>query len=527
MSVGSWTKSTSGYTTQGNWIGVASNSTGQKCIASNNQDTHIWVSSDYGVSWSVSPNTGSPTSTGWGNVTISPSGNKMAACEDVGSDTFNIYLLDTTGSNTWINVATTGTNAPGTTLQWTGVCFSIDENSLAACDALAKLWIYNLTTNSWINAPDVFDDYPRCNTVTSNINGFVGIGRDNWMYTIYGSGSSYTTGIIYDGNSNISPISWTSISSSLDGNTLVACAESNEYIYVGTLSLSPTYYWNFVKQTAAGSGEWKVVAAGPDMVSIAACKGDGTSPGEVWVGNLSYGSTTYAWAKQNMQNGSPLNGDWKAISRSTDPTQFTKFITLTKQTSAGEQTGIWVFTSTQTANQAQQPPTLTCFNKDTKILTDRGYVPVQNLKRGDLVKTLDKGFVPIYNIGRKEIFNPGVQERIKDQLYVCSHKKYPEVFEDLIITGCHGILVGEFKEGERAKTSEVLGRVFITDNRYRLPACIDTRAEIYSGKGEYTIYHFALENEDYYMNYGIYANGLLVETCSKRYLLEESKMTLL
>jgi hypothetical protein len=60
-----------------------------------------------------------------------------------------------------------------------------------------------------------------------------------------------------------------------------------------------------------------------------------------------------------------------------------------------------------------------------------------------------------------------------------------------------------------------------------LPACIDTRAEIYSGKGEHTIYHFALENDDYYMNYGVYANGLLVETCSKRYLLEESKMTLM
>ena len=50
MSVGSWTKSTSGYTTQGNWIGVSSSSTGQYCIASNNQDTHIWISSDYGVS---------------------------------------------------------------------------------------------------------------------------------------------------------------------------------------------------------------------------------------------------------------------------------------------------------------------------------------------------------------------------------------------------------------------------------------------------------------------------------------------
>lgn len=135
MSVGSWTKSTSGYTTQGNWIGVASNSTGQKCIASNNQDANIRVSTDYGVSWSVSP--GSPSSVHWGNVTISPSGNKMAACEDVGGATYNIYMLDTTGANVWTNIATTGTNAPGNALQWTSVCFSIDENSLAACDGNA------------------------------------------------------------------------------------------------------------------------------------------------------------------------------------------------------------------------------------------------------------------------------------------------------------------------------------------------------------------------------------------------------
>jgi hypothetical protein len=41
------------------------------------------------------------------------------------------------------------------------------------------------------------------------------------------------------------------------------------------------------------------------------------------------------------------------------------------------------------------------------------------------------------------------------------------------------------------------------------------------------IYHIALENEDYYMNYGIYANGLLVETCSKRYLSELSDMVMI
>jgi hypothetical protein len=37
----------------------------------------------------------------------------------------------------------------------------------------------------------------------------------------------------------------------------------------------------------------------------------------------------------------------------------------------------------------------------------------------------------------------------------------------------------------------------------------------------------ALENNNYYMNYGVYANGLLVETCSKRYIKELSNMTII
>jgi hypothetical protein len=60
-----------------------------------------------------------------------------------------------------------------------------------------------------------------------------------------------------------------------------------------------------------------------------------------------------------------------------------------------------------------------------------------------------------------------------------------------------------------------------------LPACVDNRASVYEKPGSFTIYHLALDNNDYYMNYGIYANGLLVETCSKRYLKEISKMTLI
>jgi hypothetical protein len=56
---------------------------------------------------------------------------------------------------------------------------------------------------------------------------------------------------------------------------------------------------------------------------------------------------------------------------------------------------------------------------------------------------------------------------------------------------------------------------------------VDERATVYDKPGTHTIYHFALENDNYYWNYGVFANGLLVETCSKRYLKEISGMTIL
>jgi surface protein len=169
-----------------------------------------------------------------------------------------------------------------------------------------------------------------------------------------------------------------------------------------------------------------------------------------------------------------------------------------------------------------------CFKEDTKILTDKGYAPIQNLRKGDLVKTLKHDYVPISMIGRSTIHNPSNQERSKERLYKCSKEQYPELTEDLIITGCHSILVDEFtSQEERAKTSEVLTRIFVTDAKYRLPACVDERASVYEIEGAHTIYHLALENDDQRMNYGIYANGLLVETCSKRHLKEISKMELL
>jgi hypothetical protein len=131
-------------------------------------------------------------------------------------------------------------------------------------------------------------------------------------------------------------------------------------------------------------------------------------------------------------------------------------------------------------------------------------------------------------IGYKEMYHPNDKRRLKDQLYKCSPSQYPELTEDLIITGCHSILIDEFKNNsERENIIGINGDIYITDDKYRLPACVDERTTVFENEGTYTIYHLALENDDYYMNYGIYANGLLVETCSKRFLNECANMNIL
>jgi len=85
----------------------------------------------------------------------------------------------------------------------------------------------------------------------------------------------------------------------------------------------------------------------------------------------------------------------------------------------------------------------------------------------------------------------------------------------LIMTGSHAILISSFKEDERERTENFYKKIFVTDNKYRFPVCLDNRSSVYEKEGKHIIYHIALENDNNYMNYGIYANGLLVESTNK------------
>ena len=179
-------------------------------------------------------------------------------------------------------------------------------------------------------------------------------------------------------------------------------------------------------------------------------------------------------------------------------------------------------------------PSVPCFGENTKILCfntakmEEEYVVIQHIRPGTLVKTVMNSYVRVDMIGKSSIKSYANDDRIKNRLYKCTKESYPEITgEDLILTGCHSILVDYLTDEQREKTIQEIKQVYVTDRKYRLFTFLDPRAEPYQVDGELPIYHIALENENYYMNYGIYANGLLVESCSKRYLKELSGMTLI
>ena len=98
--------------------------------------------------------------------------------------------------------------------------------------------------------------------------------------------------------------------------------------------------------------------------------------------------------------------------------------------------------------------------------------------------------------------------------------------EDLCITGRHCVLHRTISGRLREQLIEHMGDVYSTEELYRVQAWMDDRAEPYKDASPVTVWHIALENENIYHNYGVWANGLLVETCSIIYLTQISDMEL-
>ena len=369
-----------------------------------------------------------------------------------------------------------------------------------------------------------------------------------------GSGPGYTSTTLFDsvlGQQN----SWNN-SSVIGALTSVTCnaagslfflsdqgSSSDGYIYTSTNGI------NWYSVSILGQKSWSSVACNGDNTNtyLIACSSEAsgaivvrakyisgsfdnyvtvTPPGTNSYGNVAIGLTEnnlYVVNQNGFQYSSNGGSNW-----SSDTSKSGLFAIYINQT--GSNVSLPLLLGANGIFYATYPPTPICFKEGSKILClvdgKESYIPVETMRPGTLVKTVRSGYKKVEHIGHSKVYNPAHTLRSKNRLYVCTKTNYPEVTEDLVLTGCHSILVGRLSTKERADVIDITGDTYVTDGHYRLVACADERAVPYTEEGLHTIWHFALEHDDYYMNYGVYANGLLVETTSKRMMKELSGMEL-
>jgi len=162
--------------------------------------------------------------------------------------------------------------------------------------------------------------------------------------------------------------------------------------------------------------------------------------------------------------------------------------------------------------------TAACFSEDTNILclnldSKEEYIPVKNLKKGDLVKTYLHGYRKI-NIICKGILKNNIS-KFRDCMYKMKKTDENGLIEDLMVTGGHSIMVDELTKEEHDTTVRIW-KLDQVDNKYLLMAGISDKFEQIQGDEIFKYYHFSLENDGNPDNrYGVFANGVLVETPSE------------
>jgi len=181
-----------------------------------------------------------------------------------------------------------------------------------------------------------------------------------------------------------------------------------------------------------------------------------------------------------------------------------------------------------------------CFKEDTKILclnddNDEVYMPIQSIRPGTLIKTSNRQYIPVNMIGTFQLYNSGDNFRSKNRLYKYSKSKNSTLFEDLIITGAHEILVDELTQKQQMmlkhyysyKNLAELNKKFGKNTKYKLMTFLDENANPYNKNGTFNIWNLALDSISEDEVYGIYTNGMLVTSCSIRDMNEHTKMKLM
>ena len=164
-----------------------------------------------------------------------------------------------------------------------------------------------------------------------------------------------------------------------------------------------------------------------------------------------------------------------------------------------------------------------CFDESTEILClninlEEVYVPISQLNIGSIVKSFKHGYRKIALIDKGTLVNN--TDNFHSCMFVLPKNEY--MTKDLIVTGGHSILVDSMSEKENTKNLEYFdGKKIEIDGKQLLLSSASDKFIALQDTKEYTYYHFVLENDgDDDARYGVWANGVLTETPSKRFWLE-------
>jgi surface protein len=190
-------------------------------------------------------------------------------------------------------------------------------------------------------------------------------------------------------------------------------------------------------------------------------------------------------------------------------------LTYTQEGLAGRDTLINSYNWTINGDIYSGPPI--CYNKGTKILCEGGYIPIEELKPGDLVVTYLHGNIPVEIINSKKMVNN--PSKWSECMYRLPSANLE--FEDLIVTGGHGILKESLTREELKADTEWFEKNkmrSIIDGLYLHRAAFCKDFIKITDTDEYTYYHLVLKGRRS-RRYGIWANGVLSESIFKRDML--------
>jgi hypothetical protein len=163
-----------------------------------------------------------------------------------------------------------------------------------------------------------------------------------------------------------------------------------------------------------------------------------------------------------------------------------------------------------------------CYNYNTKILCKNiksnkpEYVAIQDLRKGMLVKTYLDGYKKIEHIGKQTLVNNPLNP--KYCMYKLRKANNDKLSEDLIVTYEHSILKPKMDLSDVS-----YGKIH---DLYLVRGSSNKLFEKVMDNEKYDYFDFVLENDNDNERYGVWANGILSESCSKQAYFKHNFMEL-